>query len=161
MCKPVSQHAAFECIGQVLTICTYINFLGMYMLWMPSEWGVLRISLMRSPILPDDFAISVCNHCSITHAATGGVPVHLACDMSSFHHFGETLLTPSWVVDTSTIYLCRYAVTMFVAITCINKSGWLQYETFCCTNGRIETAKTLTGDSCERRSHVGHVVHNV
>ena len=48
---------------------------------------------------------------------------HILSDMSRYCHFGETLLTPSRVVDTSTIYLRRYAVGAFVAITCTNKSG--------------------------------------
>ena len=51
---------------------------------------------------------------------------HLLSDLSHYCHFGETLLTPSRVVDTSTIYLRRYAVGAFVAITCTNKSGWFQ-----------------------------------
>ena len=49
---------------------------------------------------------------------------HLLSDLSHYCHFGETLLTLSRVVDTSTIYLRRYAVVAFVAITCTNKSGW-------------------------------------
>ena len=44
-------------------------------------------------------------------------------DLSRYCHFGEALLTPSRVVDTSTKYLCRYAVGAFVAIMCTNKSG--------------------------------------
>ena len=56
---------------------------------------------------------------------------HLPSDLSCYCHFKETLLTPSRVVDTSTIYvsmiyLRRYAVGAFMAITCTNKSGWFQ-----------------------------------
>ena len=51
---------------------------------------------------------------------------HLLSDLSRYCHIRETLLTPSWVVDTSTIYIHRYAVGAFVAITCTNKSGWFQ-----------------------------------
>ena len=51
---------------------------------------------------------------------------HSLSDLSRYCHFWEILLTPSWVVDTSTIYLCRYAVGAFVAITCTNKSGRFQ-----------------------------------
>ena len=51
---------------------------------------------------------------------------HLLSDLSRYCHFGETLLTPSRVVDMSTSYLRRYVVGAFVAITCTNKSGWFQ-----------------------------------
>ena len=51
---------------------------------------------------------------------------HLPSDLSRYCHFGESLLTQSWVEDTSTIYLRRYAVGAFVAITCTNKSGRFQ-----------------------------------
>ena len=52
---------------------------------------------------------------------------HLLSDLSRYCHFGETLLTPSRVVDMSTtINLRRYAVGPFVAITCTNKSGRFQ-----------------------------------
>ena len=51
---------------------------------------------------------------------------HLLSDLSRYCHFRETLLTPSRVVDISTIYLRRYAVGAFVTITCTNKSGRFQ-----------------------------------
>ena len=51
---------------------------------------------------------------------------HLPSDLSCYCHFGETLLTPSQVLDTSTIYLHRYAVGAFSAVTCTNKSGRFQ-----------------------------------
>ena len=56
---------------------------------------------------------------------------HLLSDLPRYCYFGETLLTLSRVVDMSTIYLRRYAVGAFVAITCTNKSSWFQQETFC------------------------------
>ena len=51
---------------------------------------------------------------------------HLPSDLSCYCHFEETLLTPSRVVGSSTIYLRRYAEGAFVAIMCTNKSGWFQ-----------------------------------
>ena len=51
---------------------------------------------------------------------------HSLSDLLRYYHFGETLLTPSRVVDTSMIYLRRYAVGAFVAIMCTNKSGRFQ-----------------------------------
>ena len=47
----------------------------------------------------------------------------LLSDLSRYCHFGETLLSPSRVVDISTIYLRKNAIGAFVAITCTNKSG--------------------------------------
>ena len=51
---------------------------------------------------------------------------HLPSDLPRYCHFGETLLTPSQVVDMSTMYLRRYAIGAFVAIMCTNKSGRFQ-----------------------------------
>ena len=65
---------------------------------------VFVILFSQSSILPEDFANCVGYHCS-NHTAAGEVPVHLPSDLSHYLHFGETLLTPLQVVDTSTVYL--------------------------------------------------------
>ena len=78
----------------------------------------------QSPILPKDIGNRVGYHCS-NHTAAKEVLVHLPSDLSCYCRFKETLLTPSRVVDTSTIYLCRYAIAVFVASMCKSKSGGL------------------------------------
>ena len=64
-------------------------------------------------------------HCS-NHTAIREVLQVSPSDLSRYCHFEETLLTPSQVVDTSTINLRRYAVGALMAITCTNKSGRFQ-----------------------------------
>ena len=76
--------------------------------------------------LPEDFVNRVDYHCG-NHTAARELLVHLPSDMSRYCHFSETLLTPSQVVHvTIHIRICRYAVAVFLAIMCTNKSGWLQ-----------------------------------
>ena len=87
-------------------------------------------------ILRDVLCLKTCDLCWIplqqSHSSRRSTTYkHLLSDLSRYCHFGETLLTPSRVVDTSTIYLHRYAVGAFVAITLTNMSGRFQYETFC------------------------------
>ena len=78
----------------------------------------------QSPILPKDIRNRGGYHCS-NHTAAKEVLVHLPSDLYCYCCFGETLLTPSQVVDTSAIYLCRYAIAVFVANMCRSKSGGL------------------------------------
>ena len=76
-----------------------------------------------NPILPEE-ANLVDYHCS-NQTAAKEVLVHLTSDLSRYYRFGETLRMPSRVVYTFMIYLRRYVVAAFVAITCTNKSGHL------------------------------------
>ena len=76
--------------------------------------------------LPEDFVNRVDYHCG-NHTAARELLVHLPSDMSRYCRFSETLLTPSQVVHVMIhIRICRYAVAVFLAIMCTNKSGWLQ-----------------------------------
>ena len=102
----------------------HTNFCGMFILWMPDEWRFSQYIFTRRILSKDLWPVWV------TTVAITQQPKkyykHLLSDLSRYCHFGETLLTPSRVVDMSTIYLRRYAVGAFVAITCTNKSGRFQ-----------------------------------
>ena len=84
-----------------------------------------RNNVFTRSTLSKDFLTGVGYHCS-NHTAAREVLQVLLSDLSRYCQFGETLLTPSRVVDMSTIYLHRYAVGALVAVTCTNKSGRFQ-----------------------------------
>ena len=85
----------------------------------------LTLSIDLSPMWPmcHPFLTRMDCHCS-NHTAAGEVLQHLPRELSRYCHFWETLLTLSWVVDTFTIYLRRYAVGAFVAIYHVYKQVW-------------------------------------
>ena len=112
--------ALYACFGFKYHMHT--NCCGTYILRMPSEWGFQRLYFyMRYTLSTDLWPMSVT---TVAHTQQPEKYYkHIPGDLSCYCHFGETLLTPSRVVDTSTIYLRRCAVGAFVAVTCTNKSG--------------------------------------
>ena len=102
----------------------HTHFWSMYISRMTSEWGFLLLYFCKTYLSKDLWPVR------ITTVAITQQPEkyykHSLSDLSHYCHLRETLLTPSRVVDTSTIYLRRYAVGAFVAITCTNKSGRFQ-----------------------------------
>ena len=109
----------------------------------------------QSPILPKDIGNRVDYHCS-NHTAAKEVLVHLPSDLSCYCRFKETLLTPSRVVDTSTIYLCRYAIAVFVASMCkASLVGFGRRPSAVLQS--LKQGQPSRSDSCERRSHVHQI----
>ena len=91
-------------------------------------WHVRTFPLrLMGPGLPlflsEDFANHVHYHCG-NHTAARELLVHLPSDISRYCRFGETLLTPSRVIDMSRYtYIRIYAVATFYHV--YNKSGLL------------------------------------
>ena len=104
--------------------CMHTNYCGMYIVQMPSEWGFSRLYSCETY-----FVLKLCDLWGLplwqSHSSGRSTTAFTEWSVSLLS-FGETLLTLPRVVDTSTIYLCWYAVGAFVAILCTNKSGRFQ-----------------------------------